>query len=300
LEEMMDQARRDALMKEYGEVGSSFRMLTDIRFKLLAFLPIAAASAAALKGDNPGPTQLALSLFGLVVTIGLVTYNSRNDQLYDELVGRAAAIERSLGLVDGAFAHRPQPWLKLRVLKAWRVDHRTAVSTIYSASIALWLYGTFTPLLEWGRRAYVRRGFSMMHTSEPSTWTSFSAMALAILVVGIVGRSIAKQRTRRELAMRRLARDAVKRAMEGDPDDVQFIRICAELADIPEATLRRRFEFYTQKLAVESRPYFMPASPDENRCAHLVALLTDLSPRWILDCYTDRRGALIESVQPYF
>jgi len=49
----------------------------------------------------------ALSLFGLVATIGLATYNARNDQLYFELVGRAAAIERSLDLPDGAFANSP-------------------------------------------------------------------------------------------------------------------------------------------------------------------------------------------------
>src|SRR5215470_1166559 len=53
-----------------------------------------------------------------------------------------------------------------------------------------------------------------------------------------------------------------------------------------------RLEFYTQRLAVESRSYFMPAGPEESCYAHLAALLTDLSPSWILDCYTDRLGEL--------
>jgi hypothetical protein len=106
----MDVSRRDALLKEYSEVGANFRLLTDIRFKLLGILPIAAAIAAALKGNALGIQGFGLSLFGLVATLGLATYNARNDQLYDELVGRAASIERSLGLPDGYFANRPRPW----------------------------------------------------------------------------------------------------------------------------------------------------------------------------------------------
>jgi len=137
----MDQDRREALSKEYGEVCNNFRMLTDIRFKLLALLPIATAAAATFKGESTGGGSFVLPLFGLIATIGLVTYNTRNDQLYNELVGRAASIERSLGLADGAFANRPYAWLSFCFLGIkWKVDHRTGVGTIYLASIVVWLF----------------------------------------------------------------------------------------------------------------------------------------------------------------
>jgi hypothetical protein len=116
--------RREILLKEYVEVVSTFRMLTDIRFKLLAFLPFAAgvAGVVILRSTPPQVSTVAFSLFGLVVTLGLVTYNERNDQLYDTLVGRAAALERRLGDPDGAFANRPQPWFELSKWKVSQVE----------------------------------------------------------------------------------------------------------------------------------------------------------------------------------
>lgn len=133
--------RREALLKEYGEICSNFRTLTDIRFRLLSLLPIAAAAVAALKPEGTSPTRLPFALFGLVVTLGLVTYNKRNDQLYDELVGRAAAIEREVGVPDGAFANRPTNWLAYTIWPFhWPVNHRRAVATVYFVTVAFWLY----------------------------------------------------------------------------------------------------------------------------------------------------------------
>src|SRR4051812_46301320 len=141
--------RREALMEEYGEVAANFRLLTDIRFKLLAFLPVAAGAATALLsagGGRDGAAEgrtLALSMFGLLVTVALATYNDRNDQLYDMLVGRAASVEWQLGLYDGAFANRPASWFSITlpvVRRSWKINHRNPVALIYGASTALWLF----------------------------------------------------------------------------------------------------------------------------------------------------------------
>jgi len=85
-----------SLQKEYGEVTNGFRALTDIRFRLLSFLPLVTGGTfAAIVFNRPidNIRTVILGVFGLTVTAGVATYNSRNAQLYNELVGRAAAIE---------------------------------------------------------------------------------------------------------------------------------------------------------------------------------------------------------------
>src|SRR5687768_17184845 len=131
---MEQDQRRDILLKEYDKVLENFHNLTEIRFKLLAFLPISAVVGSGFVGfqaDKVGTHGLVFFLFGLAATIGVAIYNTRNDQLYDELVDRAAEIERLLGLPDGAFAHRPQAWRRVSGVK---IDHRTGVGIIYGAS----------------------------------------------------------------------------------------------------------------------------------------------------------------------
>ena len=110
-----DQQIFEALQKEYVEVSKHFGTLTEIRFKLLAFLPIASALTAIFAKDAKLSIVGLVSLFGLVATIGVLIYNTRNDQLYDALVLRAAEIERLLGLPSGAFANRSGSWLTINV-----------------------------------------------------------------------------------------------------------------------------------------------------------------------------------------
>jgi hypothetical protein len=284
----MDQHRREALLKEYGEVSSNFRLLTDIRFKLLAFLPIAAAAAAALKGDSLGMHSLVVSIFGLAATIGLAIYHGRNDQLYAELVGRAAEIERTLGLPDGAFANRPRPWFTVELLgMKVKIDHGTGVGIVYAASATLWLFGVYFPCIELARRT------SLIAEYVDPIWTYAMAFAVALLSTYLALKSIQRQWKARNNRMRELAAIAVERLGSLDPTgaakDPAFIEACAVLAGIDSKTVQARAHFYGS-LDEESRKHYMTTEPKLPAISHFVALLTDLPPRWILDCATNRRG----------
>lgn len=292
----MDDHRREALLKEYSEVSNNFRLLTDIRFKLLAFLPIATATAAtAMKGNSLGVESFAFSLFGLVTTFGLVTYNARNDQLYDELIGRAASIERSLCLPDGAFANRPRHWLAFHFPKInWTVDHRTGVSIIYAASITLWLFGLFTPILDLIRRTYLNLGLWHFIVPDPSSWIQSLALTLAVLVTYLGNRAITTQKNRRAKELRSLAAQAVRRAISKNElseaaKDSGLIDLCVKLSGENQDIVSARANFYAE-IAPESLNYYLLRGSKEQTAAHFVALLTDMPPQWLLDCATNRRG----------
>jgi glycerophosphoryl diester phosphodiesterase len=269
-------------------------MLTDIRFKLLAFLPIAAGVTAALAKENLAAIGLPLSIFGLVVTLGLVTYNTRNDQLYDELVGRAAAIERSLDIPDGAFANRPKPWLTIRFPRVkWKIDHGTALSTIYAASIALWLFGVVAYVLEYGRRAYLAMGLPSIVVRDPSAWVNIIAVIIAIIVTLLGSRFISRQRETRSQDMQRLAACAVRKAIGRSvfqvARDQELIEVCAKLSGRAETIVGARAKFYAAAPPERVRYYVLQEAEDLSAC-HLIAILTDLPPDWIFNCYKDRKG----------
>lgn len=293
--------RHASLLTEYGEVLGNFKLLTDIRFKLLAFLPIAAAAAAALRiGDEDADSTellgiVALSAFGLVVTIGLVAYNIRNDQLYDALVGRAAAIERDLGLPDGAFANRPMPWFQFKLGRDWRIDHRTSVALIYSASIALWFVGLTIAVAE---LAYRELGNG---TSSPLLF-KLGVFILAVALIALGAVQVEEQREARSEAMRLAARDAVAIAKDRTgghfvPDrlknDDEFLQACRILANPKSCpakvdVVKRRAAYYARRDV--NLGHYVRTDPQDVDVAYsnYVALLTDLPPEWVLDCASGR------------
>ncbi|GJH18456.1 hypothetical protein CBA19CS22_17960 [Caballeronia novacaledonica] len=267
----MKSDRHEALLREYAEASGNFRLLTDIRFRLLALLPIASAATAAFKGDAKSADDAVLYAFGLLVTLGVLTYHTRNDQLYNALIGRCKAIERTLGIWDGAYGSRPRAWLEIGGAKyRWKVDHSSGVMLIYSASIALWLsklLGVFIP---------------------PT-----AAAVQAILLTFLFAFLLSQNQEARLISLRRDAADAVacvnNKALAAIPSDTKFIALCAKLAGKKPEVVSARATFYTKSKDVT---YFPDPLEGADAASRLVALLTDLTPEWIYICATNQRGEL--------
>jgi len=281
----MKQERRDALFKEYTEVGTNFRELTEIRFKLLGLLPLASAATAALGSRDAGGVPLSLALFGLIATVTVLTYHTRNDQLYNALIARAAAIERSLGLADGGYANRPRSWLDLRIGPwVWPVSHGQGVTVVYVATAALWIY------------LATRAGFRSagLAPGHPGLHAVLGLLVTALVLVAALGLIKRQQKMRRCLLMRsiRAAVQALTLAHNNlgqAKDDEMFLRACAAAAGRTAREVAAEAEFYAG-LEPEALRYYVPASSGLQRSAFLVALLTSMPPAWIFDITSGRRG----------
>jgi hypothetical protein len=139
----------DKIKLDYERTAQYFLHLADVRFRLLALLPIVSGAALAIVPAHIEPAEmLALGMLGLVVTIGVLLYDQRNSQIYNSLVGRLNLIEESLRLpamrdnkqVGGAFLDRPGGDRRRMVLGILPANHGLGLDLIYSASVAAWLF----------------------------------------------------------------------------------------------------------------------------------------------------------------
>lgn len=120
-----------SLRIDYEQTTELLRSLTDIRFKLLAFVPSIAGAAVAFMGAGHSATELlAVGALGLAATVGVLLYELNNSELYDEIVERAAVLEDKLGL--GLF----------RLVGS---RHERGFGLVYGAALAGWTY-----LVVWG------------------------------------------------------------------------------------------------------------------------------------------------------
>jgi hypothetical protein len=170
----------DRLRLDYGETTQLLRSLTDVRFKLLAFVPTIAGAAVAFVGHpQPAAGLLAVGALGLVATVGVLLYELRNSQIHDEALRRAAVLEQRLGLRSSADPERPgglyseRPAADLDVLGV-TVSRDRALAFVYGAALAGWTY-----LTAWG-------ALKALHVHKARTLGGVIAIVVAVLVIGVL------------------------------------------------------------------------------------------------------------------
>ena len=142
----------DRLRLDYEHTTDLLRTLTDVRFKLLAFVPTIAGAAVGLFGHpRPAAELLAIGLLGLVATLGILLYELRNTQVFDYATARAARLETELGLgspfkpgTAGGLVGE-QPASNLRLFGIAKVAQESGLELVYGAALAGWSY-----LVAWG------------------------------------------------------------------------------------------------------------------------------------------------------
>jgi len=280
-------------IEEYKNVTQQFRTLTDIRFKLLGYLPLGTVGTFVLAKEGSWPPA-GIGVFGLATTIALAIYDQRNDELYDELVSRAAEIERRGRIFDGSFAQRPAKLVSLA--RTLFVEHRWPVALIYGAAAALWLFVAARPLARHLSRA----------AGITSAWWMEALLGITCALAALVASNHISER-RKDAAIR--ARGAVKRAI-ADLEKIEGAHVPATGAkaraiEIVAGTVaagwpRLSFEAVHARLLfyLTSSPemeQFLPRMPvagpiGRTVACEILAYVADVPARWVRDLISGRRA----------
>lgn len=127
---------------DYVQTLATWRMLVDLRFRLLAFVPTISGVLVALAGRSPSATSALVALLGLTALFGIIMYDLRNTQFHDAAIHRAKELEKALALSllsdkgtghGGLMNERPRDRYRLAGVEAW---HDRALFIVYAASAA--------------------------------------------------------------------------------------------------------------------------------------------------------------------
>lgn len=273
---LTDADRKDIALAEYKEVADQFRKLTDIRFQLLTYLPLGTAAAAVFVAkDNYLEKHPEISAFAFVVTLCIATYNKRNDQHYDELVSRAAELERDLQIEHGSFSDRPKPWLKYGPVP---VEHRWPIGLIYAAAASLWAYLFTAALLNTGWTAALVKN----HTSL--IWLQLATPAVVLACwQGLHLMENARNRKQREAVkslMGQLVGSKVVETMAAQPRKLADSIAAQRILGIGRVKAGRRVAYHWQGYEQKR---------DSRAASDLLSAVIDLPARWIEDVWSGRR-----------
>ena len=130
----------------YDQLCDSYRAIDDIRMKLLGLLPIATGAGILVlttggKSAPPRGLALPIGLFGLIVTIGLFSYELHGIKKCGYWIDAGRLIEERLGIY-GQFLRRPHEL-------AGFIDEPFSASIIYPAVLASWLFFALLEAPRW-------------------------------------------------------------------------------------------------------------------------------------------------------
>jgi hypothetical protein len=192
----------ELLRLDYGETTQLLRALTEVRFRLLAFVPtIAGAAIAFLAHPSSAAELMAVGLVGLGATVGIFMYELRNTQLYDAALHRAMFLEQRLRVpsalggegIGGLYSERPsRPMRLFGIVTVW---HVRAIVLVYATALGGWSY-----LVGWG----VLRELGAAHSRG---WGGAVA-AVAVVLTIVEGQRLERRPARTGSAAADVARPA--------------------------------------------------------------------------------------------
>lgn len=110
-------------------------------------MPALAGTAVAIATNSRPPgVEVALGAVGFFATLGILFYDQRNTQLYNDAMSRAKWLEGELGFIShrdkekpgGLFLSRPVRSLKfLGTVLMW---HDRGLAIVYSTALASWIF----------------------------------------------------------------------------------------------------------------------------------------------------------------
>ena len=139
----------EALLRlDYDQTTQFLRAFTDVRIKLLAFVPTISGAAVGLLGrPRPAAELLGVALLGLVATFGILVHDLQNADLYDAMIRRAQAVERLLGLPTVEGLQGAGSVLGARSGRWFAYGRGSAF--VYSAALGGWSYLAAWGFLSW-------------------------------------------------------------------------------------------------------------------------------------------------------
>ena len=124
----------------YQQICDSYRAIDDFRAKLLGFLPLVSGGGIffLLSGSLPKEFLGPIGVFGIVITLGLFTYEIYGIEKCTALIKAGQDLE-SASKLEGQFMRRPTGILGRNGFLS-SISEPFAASIIYPAVLAAWAY----------------------------------------------------------------------------------------------------------------------------------------------------------------